>query len=599
MIVSSAASSEKEQFVFSPPQFQLEPPGKSPFEAMPATSVISLKGLFDMNWVENPTEHAISKAEGILDDILARSRFDAERFPSDAQAHANYAVALMNRGNLDEAADEFSMALRLSPRHFMSLGNLARIRTLQGRFDDAEKIYEELSAMYPTELSALVNLSYILLRTGRLEKAASILNKALEIDADAIFPRYLMAISLLTLGKSHEAIKHLRFAARTEVRSPAIHQALGVAYVMAGDTRGAVRSFKTALTLAPDMKEAVHALANVLLQHGNIESLIELLAAYLEKRPDDVTAREILAEAYSQDKQYAPARLQLTTALRHVHESDRKLRAKLLNNVGSCFDRQGDSEKAAQWIERSIAVDPAFDAVPYLNLARLHLRNRQFVQAWRILESCKELFPENHETPEVQALVLVEQKRYDEAIELLRDEVATGKAIPGSYGDLGWYLTDFRHNLDEARKIMYEGLKRYPKAPNIINNLAYALLMEGHPGEAREVLMSLRIDEKKARLEDKVALTATWGLLHLWEEDLAEGKHYYELAEEMAHESPRTDLSATVRQKMHLELAKAFLRHRDYALARTEIARGLAIRKGREVYEDELASLRERVEENL
>src|SRR6266853_794331 len=100
MIITAAASAEKEQFVFSPPQFQLEPPGESPFEAMSATSVVSSKGLFNMDWVENPIELGVLKSEQILDDILSRSRFDAERFPSNAHVHANYALALMNRGNL-------------------------------------------------------------------------------------------------------------------------------------------------------------------------------------------------------------------------------------------------------------------------------------------------------------------------------------------------------------------------------------------------------------------------------------------------------------------------------------------------------------------
>jgi tetratricopeptide (TPR) repeat protein len=601
MIITSAGSAEKEQFVFSPPQFQLEPPGESPFEAMPATSVVSSKGLFDMNWVENQIELGVSKSEQILDDILSRSRFDAERFPSNAQTRANYALALMNRGNLDEAADEFSAALRLSPRHFMSLANLARIRTLQGRFDEAVKIYEGLSTAYPSELSPLVNLSYVLFRTDSLDKAAVILKKAIELAPEAVFPRYLMAVSLLKRGRPHEAIKHLRVAARTDVRSPAVYQALGVAYVMAEDTKAAVRLFKTALTLAPDMKESVHSLANVLLQRGNTDDLIELLSAYLERRPDDIRARETLSEAYSQRKQYPAARLQLTTALRYVHsdnEADRKLRAKLLNNIGACFDRQGDGDTAEHWIQRSIAVDPRFDAIPHLNLARLNLRKRQFAQAWRTLESCKELFPENHETPEVQAFVLAEQERYDEAIELLRNEIASGKATAGSYGDLGWYLTDCKRRLDEACKVMSEGLERYPQDPKLTNNLAYALLMSGRPVEARDLLISLRIDEKKIKLEDKVALTATWGLLYLWEDDLAAGRQYYERAEEMARGSRRKDLAATVRQKMHLEVAKALLRWHDVMTARKEIENGLSIKSGRVVYQQDLVSLNEQTESN-
>src|SRR6266849_5731456 len=379
MILNSAVTTEKERFVVSPPQFQLEPPGEIPFEALSATSVTSSPGGFDWNWVETRIDLGISMAEGILDDILVRSRSDVQRFPSNAQVHANYAVALMNRGQLNEAADEFAKALTLAPQHFMSLANLARIRTLQGQFDEAERIYESLSTTYPEEPSLLVNLSYIFLRTGRLDKATTVLEKAIALEPTADFPRYLMAVSLLTLGKSHDAIRHLRFAARSDVRSPAIHQALGVAYLVAGDARGAVRSFKTALTLAPDMKDAIHGLANVLLQRGQTESLIELLTAYLEKRPDDIGAREILSGAYLNRKQYAAARLQLTNALRHVRGDDvreRRQKAQLLSNIGACFALQGDDEHADPWMTRSIEVDPALDPIPYHNLAKLFLRKR-------------------------------------------------------------------------------------------------------------------------------------------------------------------------------------------------------------------------------
>lgn len=101
MIINTDISAEKEEFVFSPPEFQLASPGESPFEALPATSITGVKGSFNLNWVENPIEIGISKSQKILDDIVKRSRLDVERFPSDAAAHANLALALMNRGLLD------------------------------------------------------------------------------------------------------------------------------------------------------------------------------------------------------------------------------------------------------------------------------------------------------------------------------------------------------------------------------------------------------------------------------------------------------------------------------------------------------------------
>jgi tetratricopeptide (TPR) repeat protein len=395
MIINSGSSTEKEQFVLSPPQFRLESPKESPFEALPATSVTSLQGSFRLSWVENEVEIGMPRAQGILDDIVMRSRLDAERFPSDAFVHSNYGLALMHRGLLEESAKEFLAAVQLSPRHFMSLANLARIRTLQGQFDEAEAIYKELSTAYPNELSPLVNLSYIHLRTQKFDEATRILQSAIRIDYEAIFPRYLMAVSLLMLGKAHEAIGHLRIATRSEVRSPALYQTLGVAYLMAGDSKGAVRSFKTALTLAPDMKQAVRALANVLLEQNHTESLIELLSAYLEKHSDDIRAREILSEAYWRRREYPSARLQLVAALRQLHDvkGSEPQRASLLNNAGACFDRLGDSDAAVQWITRSIQLCPTFDPVPYQNLGRILLRKGQFTQACQILEKCKTKFP--------------------------------------------------------------------------------------------------------------------------------------------------------------------------------------------------------------
>jgi len=49
------------------------------------------------------------------------------------------------------------------------------------------------------------------------------------------------------------------------------------------------------------------------------------------------------------------------------------------------------------------------------------------------------------------------------------------------------------------------------------------------------------------------------GLLYLLGGDLALGRDFYLRAESMAIDQSRGDLVKAVRQKMHLELAKAFL----------------------------------------
>lgn len=599
MIVNTPTTGTEKEFAFSPPQFQLEPPADNPFAAMLPSTITRNEGSFDITWAETPIQPGILQAEGMLDEIINRTRLDVERFPSSAQVRSNYGLALVNRGRLEEAANEFSTALELAASHFVSLSNLARVRTLQGRFDEAESLFEKLSRAYPREIAPLVNISYIALRRNSFDKAVTTLKRAIQVDEYAMLPRYLLAIALISLQRPKDAITHLRMAAKGEVRSPSVYQALGVAYLMAGDPKRAVRSFRTVLALAPDNKDAVIALSNVLLQFGHAAALVELLAAYSEKIPDDVTARELLGLAYWEQKQIPAARAQFLSALRNIQGgSEEELRAKsrVMNNVGVCFDHLGDLEQAAQWYSRANQVHDVFDIVANHNLARLRIRQGRFEQAWKILELCREREPQNHSTPELQAFILEKEQRYDEAFQLLTVEIATGNANPGAYSGMGWILADVKRDFHSAGEILSEGLRRHPRDPYLSNNLAYTLLMSGMPGEARRILESIPPETKPQPIDTQVLLTATWGLLHLWEGDLEKGREQYRVAERLARDSRQANLSSIVRQKMHLELARAFLRASNVDAARSEVLDGLSVRNGRDVYQEDLIALREKLQ---
>jgi Flp pilus assembly protein TadD len=418
----------------------------------------------------------------------------------------------------------------------------------------------------------------------------------MSIDDTAVLPHFLMGVAFLKLGNARDSIGHFRLAARSDVRSPVVYQGLGIAYAVAGDSKRAVRSFKTALTLAPEMKDAVRALSTVLLQRGETENLIELLGAYLDRTPDDLPARELLAEALLQQGKFLAAKVQYTAALLQAQgDGDRDVikRGRLSNNLGVCFDHLNDNDRAAQWFTRAIEAQPGSGVVPYHNLAKVRVREENFDQAWTLLKLCRTIAPENRETLELQSLVLIGLKRYSEAIEFLRSEIAAGNATASLYADLGWLLSEAEGELDAACKVMSEGLRLFPNAPRLANNLAYALLMDGQPADARRILESVPSDAQGRRLEDDVVLAATWGLLFMWEGDLAKGKECYRKAEAMAHDSRQRNLPNMVRQKMHLELARAYVRQGNLTEARSEVLRGLSVKNGRDFYEWDLAALRD------
>jgi TolB-like protein/Flp pilus assembly protein TadD len=70
---------------------------------------------------------------GYLEDATAMVSRSIALLPSDSIAHSMRGIYLMRLGRLDEAEEDFSEALNLSPGSGYHIGNLALLRILQGR----------------------------------------------------------------------------------------------------------------------------------------------------------------------------------------------------------------------------------------------------------------------------------------------------------------------------------------------------------------------------------------------------------------------------------------------------------------------------------
>src|SRR5208283_3526935 len=148
----------------------------------------------------------------------------------------------------------------------------------------------------------------------------------------------------------------------------------------------------------------------------------------------------------------------------------------------------------------------------------------------------------------------------------------SGNATRDTYAHLGW-LYSWLGDFDKALSVAKAGSERYPRVPGLINNLAYVYLELGRVSEARAALESIR-----RPTELHAEMIATHGLLRLWEGDFNGARELYKRAAQKASESGNKELARKVRQKLHLELAKAFVRRGDFRSAKEEIQRGLAVR---------------------
>lgn len=578
--------------------FRVQPPN-NPLVAASGLSLLKKDDEVTIEWDEEkpvPTGDLLTK---VREEFVSRSRKDVARHPNSARVHTNLGIALMNQGKLDEAVKEFEAALSIDPRYYVAGITLAKIMVEQDKLDDAERLYSELQKAFPDDSAPTLSLAFIAMKKLDFERAERLFRRAIVLVEDAVLPKYLLAIVLLRLRRNREAIALLKASVRSEVRSPALYQALGVAYAMAGDQARAELNFRTALTLAPTMGEAVHGLARILIERGKASSALSLLADHLEATPGDDQARELLARAYHGIGQHRSAAQQMIQVFNHLPEDAEDVptlerKAYLATEIGNYFGIDRKDKEAETWLLRAIKFAPKRNAVPYQNLGRLYLRADRSVDASRVLSECKALFPEDQATYVILAWVYVQEGFYDEGIRELEPLVKAGNAEASVYNDLGCVL-DYKGDGVNAEMVLREGHEKYPDDRSIIHNLSYVLLVNHKVAEGRHIFDKYHdVLDTYAREDSdyEAVLTATWGLVHLLEGKVEAGIQDYKQASKMASRTGNRELAASILQKMHIETTKLFLSKNDYVSASREIAAGLLVKRGREPFRRELKALK-------
>ena len=558
------------------PEFRVNSPASNLFIVVGPIDVVKSDDHIDLAWREPDYHTQIPEAENFLDDAVARSERDVDKHPESSRARTNFGVALMNADRVDEAIVEFESALRIDPSHYAALAHLVTARFRQGEVDQAEHLAASLRQRFPTDTVGPIMLACIAVRHGQSEQAVAALEDAVRLDQKSPVPRYLLGMVLMTRHQDSKAIANLKAATRLEPRSPVFQRGLGVVYAMHGDLPRAVRAFKTSLVLDPSAVESVSGLAKILMQQGDTESAIQLLSDHLSGHGNDRVVQELLAQAYRTQQQFDKVRRHLLQALGSLEEGKSpeavKERARLMNNLGAACLSRSDLKKAEQWFRKSLDLVPHPTA--FQNLHGVCLKLDDTKSARHVLNQWLDNCPQDEDAQVLVAANHAEDGNRERGIRELRELIKRGVITPSALSGLGVLLSDDEGSLDEALAVLIEARNRFPKVTGILNNLAYVHLMRGEPSEARKVLESVEVGDR----ENSVYLAATWGLLKLWEGDLTKAVELYNSAASLASSLRRKTLAKNAKRKMHLELARHFLRVGDRQEAAIEARKGLSIR---------------------
>jgi Flp pilus assembly protein TadD len=194
----------------------------------------------------------------------------------EARQYFEEGLRLLHRGTgagaLEQAAEQFTKAVRADQKLFEAWHDLGTIRARQGQWPEAVDAFRAALALQPVSRRTLVSLGEALGRTGEWAEVANLYGERLAADPkdDDLRLRHIQA--LRESGKASEALEAARALLAKDGKNAAAFNALGLVYYRTNKLPLAESAFRRAIELEPKAKSSAAVWNNlglVALARGN------------------------------------------------------------------------------------------------------------------------------------------------------------------------------------------------------------------------------------------------------------------------------------------------------------------------------------------
>lgn len=296
---------------------------------------------------------------------------------------------------LSRAIEELRKAVEYDPQNPMLSAELAELYARSGRIRDAISEAQEILKKDPANLQARRLLGRIYVRTlGDLQAPAA---------------------SRETLGRAIEQYEEI---VRLDPRDTDSMLMLARLYRFGNDTTRAEATLKRILAVEPESEQALSSLAMLYSDLGQYQQAISLLEKVTGKNPNPQLLG-MLARAYEEAHDYANA----AAIYRRALETDKE-NTDLRRGLAQSLLAADKLEEALAEYRAVIEVEPE-DAGSYLRISQIYRAQRKYDLAQTNLAKARTLDPENLEIPFNEALLAEAQGKFQEAIRLMGELVAS------------------------------------------------------------------------------------------------------------------------------------------------------------------------------
>ena len=373
-----------------------------------------------------PLEKAIKKideeeydeAESMLNDIIKKD-------PKNSEAYHNLGVIEMSRYKYKEAIDYLTKASELNPKSFQSpflladcyrnigdslkaekaletavnikydefaLMNLAEIQVELGKFKEAEENYNKILKKNPKFSEASVGLAQIRIGQGKLEEAMSMVNEALA-KGNVGEANYVKGLILYANKMYAEALEQIQAAINNN----------------------------------PNNFKYILARAQINTEIFDFSKAIDDANAVLNKNPESVAARVVMAKAFILSSADEEAEAQLAEIAKKGENADYyKLK-------GMMAKRQGDEEEAKKNYEKFFEMAGGIPASAFDYAEFLENTEGGVSEAEEVYRAIIKRYPESvYETRAKEAIARLKSSEESSSEDAAYDSKPSNNLRPGS-----------------------------------------------------------------------------------------------------------------------------------------------------------------------